>query len=163
VRLPCGDFLGKVTQGVAWGGARLHRGQLWVLVTLLGDELVADRSGAYTCIQTWGAELGLVVTLAINDSSDVIEERRPVHCGPLAPPSGKGLETNEATFEFMRAFSHGAPVPAQCAFGKALATWAEFLACARHKEPAGAALERLGRVDKQRLECVRQCHMYTSG
>ena len=112
MRLTCGDFLGKVTPGVEFSGDRVHRWHLRVLVTLLGDELAADLSGAYTCIQTLGAERGIVLTLAINESSDVSEEMRQRHFGPLAPPSGKGLETNAATLECMRAFSHGAPVPA---------------------------------------------------
>jgi len=55
LRLTCGDFLGKVTPGVEFGGDRVHRWHLRVLVTLLGDELAADLSGAYTCMQTLGA------------------------------------------------------------------------------------------------------------
>jgi hypothetical protein len=118
----------------------------------LGDELAAHFGGASTCIQALGAELGIGLALAIHEGADVIESMGEVDFSPLAPPSGKGIETEEATGEFMGAFAHGDTVPAQVTFGKALATWAECLDCARQKEPARAAFERLGRFAKQGFE-----------
>ena len=88
------------------------------------------------------------MALAINEGANVIKEVRQVDFRPLAPPGGKGIETDEATCEFMCAFPNGDAVPAEFAFGQALATWAEFLDDACHKETADTAVERLGRVDK---------------
>jgi hypothetical protein len=96
--------------------------------------------------------LGIGLTLAIHKSADVLEERRQVHFGPLAPPRGKRIETAEATGEFMHAFANREAIPAQFAFSPALAAGPEFFDRARHKESARAAFKHFGRVDKQHLE-----------
>lgn len=118
----------------------------------MGDELAADFRGTYACVQARCTEAGIGVTLAINEGADVTKERRQVDCSPLAPPRGKGIKTDDAPCQFMCAFAHGDAVPAQCAFGKALAPWPAFFDRARHTESASAAFERLGRFDAQGLE-----------
>jgi hypothetical protein len=118
----------------------------------VGEELAAHFGGTYACRQAPGAEPRIGWTLAINDGADVLEQMRHVDCSPRAPPSGQGIETDDATCEFMRALANGDAVPARFAFGKALAPWPEFLDRACQKAPAGAACERLGRVDTPGLE-----------
>jgi hypothetical protein len=118
----------------------------------LGDELTAHFSGAEAGRHALGAKLWSGLTLAIDDSGDILKEVRPVDFSSLTPPRAQGIETDAATVEFMGAFANGDAIPAQFAFGPALPTGAEFLDRTGHKETAGAACERRGRVDKQGLE-----------
>jgi hypothetical protein len=102
------------------------------------------------------------LTLAIDDISDVIEQMGQVDFGPLSTASGKGIETEEATFEFVHAFANGDAVPAQLTFGPSLPARAEVFHRASHKEPSGTTFERRGRFDKERFERVGQFHGDTS-
>ena len=102
--------------------------------------------------------MGIVLTLAIDDVSEVIEQMGQVDFGSLAPASRKGIETDEATVEFVHAFSNGDAVPAQFAFGLALAAGAELFDSAGHEKPSGAAFERRGRFDKERFKRIGQFH-----
>ncbi len=85
-----------------------------------------------------------------------------VDFGPLSTASGKGIETEEAAFELMHAFSNGDAVPAQFAFGSALTARAKGLDGAGHKEPSVTAFERRGGVDQEGFVRVRQLHTDTS-
>ena len=163
LRLAFGDFFGEVAHLVEFGGHGLWGGQLRVLVAFLGHELTTPFSGTQAGVQALGAEVGIVLTLAIDDVSEVIEQMGQVDFGSLAPASRKGIETDEATVEFVHAFSNGDAVPAQFAFGLALAAGAELFDSAGHEEPSGAAFERRGRFDKERFKRIGQFHSDTSG
>lgn len=72
--------------------------------------------------------------------------------GPLATAQGKGIQADEATIEFPHTFADGHPAPPEFACGALLPTRAEFSDRAGHKEAAGAAFERLGRLDEHGLD-----------
>ena len=118
----------------------------------MGDELTAHFRGTEARIQALGAKLRVGLTLAIDEGGEFLKEVGQVGFGSLAPASREGIETDEATVEFMGAFANGDAIPAQFAFGPALAPRAEFLDRPCHEETAGAAFERLGRIDKQCFE-----------
>ena len=85
-----------------------------------------------------------------------------VDFGALAPTSRKGIETDDATFEFVHALANGDAVPTPLAFGPSLPARAEVLDRASHQEPSCTTFERRGRFDKERFERVGQVHGETS-
>ena len=82
--------------------------------------------------------------------------------GAFATSGREGIETRKAAWSFMRAFAKGAPVPTQFAFRATLAPWSQLFDGPRHKEPAGAPLERSGGLEEQSFERVGSLHTDTS-
>ena len=156
------DFLRVVPEGIEFAGDRLHRGECFIRVAFLGDELAADCRRAHTGIQTCRTKLWVGLALAIADSGAIGEQVRQVVFRTLAPPGRTGIKAPKTAWQFMQAFAECPTVPAQCAFRLPLAAWSQFFDCSCHEEPARATLQGLGRVNEQYLERIGQRHTGTS-
>jgi hypothetical protein len=71
LRLTFGHLLRIVAQGVELGGDGLDSGEGVISVALLGDELSAHFRRAQAGIETMGTELGVGLTLAIDNGLNV--------------------------------------------------------------------------------------------
>ena len=78
---------------------------------------------------------------------------------PLAATSSEVVQTDDTVFQFMHPFADRLAVPAEIPFGAALPTRTQLFDGARHKEPTGTALQRLGGDGEERFEGV--CHIHS--
>jgi len=115
----------------------------------VGDQLLTHFRRGQARIQAGGAELRVGLTLAIDDGGDIAQQVREMGFCALPPPGRKRIEAGASTDQLMDAFANGDPAPPEFAFSAALPTGPEFLHGPRHTSPPGAALEGLGRVDKE--------------
>ncbi len=76
----------------------------------------------------------------------------------LAPPGRKGIKAGEPAFQLVGPFANSHPAPPEFAFRAPLPPGTEFFDGAGHKQPSGTALERLRRLNKQRLDRSREVH-----
>src|SRR5207244_7784162 len=72
------------------------------------------------------------------------------------------IQTNDAVLQFTGAFANSLAVPAQFAFGAALAARPKFGDCASDKQATGTAFQGLGSLDEQCFERVGQVHSVSS-
>ena len=156
--LRLGDLRGVVAQRVELASDRLHRRQLVVGVALLRDQLVADLGGGQPCVQAVRAELRIDLALPINDSGEVGQQVGQVVLRPLAPAQREGVDDGKPARQLAGAFADRRTAPPQRALGAPLPTRPQFLDGPRHEDAAGTPLERLGRLDEQHLERVREFH-----
>ena len=82
--------------------------------------------------------------------------------GPFAPTQPKGIDALDTAVQFAHTFADGHTTPDELARGALLPAKTKFFDGAGHKQPAGAAFERLGSRDKHHLDRVSQFHWSTS-
>jgi hypothetical protein len=102
------------------------------------------------------------LALAIDNHSNIGQEGRQMVLGPFAPTQRKGIDALDTTVQFAHTFADGHAAPAQFAGGALLSARTKFFDCTSHKQPPGAAFERLGSRDEQSLDRVSQFHCSTS-
>src|SRR5207244_3445225 len=99
---------------------RLRGGQLVVGVALLGDQLLADLGGADAGEESVGLELGIGLTLAIDDGLEIVEQTGQVFFHGPTPPSGEGIEASPAADQLVHPLAEGDPAPAEMFLGPTL-------------------------------------------
>src|SRR5262249_32696735 len=82
--------------------------------------------------------------------------------GALAATCGNVFQTNDAALKFTHTFANSFAVPAEFAFGTAVAARAELSHCPRHKETRSTTLQRFGSFGEECLERVGQFHRCSS-
>jgi hypothetical protein len=95
LRLTFGHLLRIVAQGVELGGDGLHGGECVISVALLSDELAVHFRRAQTGIEPVGTELGVGLTLAIDNGSDIRQQVRKMGFHTLTTACRKGIEAGE--------------------------------------------------------------------
>ena len=88
-----------------------------------------------------------MLALAMDNLSTDIEEGWQMVFRPFATASGKGIETDEAAFKLMGAFTNGDAIPTEFPFSAALAAGAELLDGACDEKTSMMAFERSGGFD----------------
>jgi len=151
LRLTFGHLLGRVAQGIEFGGDGVDSGAVVLSVALVDDQVSAHFRRAPARIETAGPALGVGLTLAIDNGADVEQQVREMDFHRLATARRKGLEAGEPTLQFRRPCANGHTAPPEFTFCAPLAPSPQFFAGAGHKQPSGTALEGLRRFDAQRL------------
>jgi hypothetical protein len=136
--------------------------EVGVGIALLGHQLPADLGRAEPRIPAVRAELGIGLTLAVDNGLDLRAEVGQMIFSPLASTRGDVVLQGAPTLKFAGALPNGNAAPAAFPFRASLPPWPEFFDRAGHKEPAGTPFERLGRVDKERCERVGEVHVTVS-
>jgi hypothetical protein len=87
----------------------------------LGDQLLAHFRRAQARVETVGPELGVGLTLAIDNGSDIRQQAREMDFHTFATACRKGIEAGEPALQFMRPFANGHPAPPEFTFCTPLA------------------------------------------
>jgi hypothetical protein len=76
------------------GADGFHRWQCDIRVACVGDHLAPHLGRGQASREAGGAALGVGRTLTIDDGWDIPQEGGEMHCRPLAPTPGKGIDTD---------------------------------------------------------------------
>jgi hypothetical protein len=161
-RLTLRDLRRVVAQFIQLGADGFRGRECRLQVAFVGNQLVPYLGRCQAGIQAVGAEVGIGLALAIDNSLDIRQEVRAMYCRALPPTQGKGIDTDHAAGAVVQTLAHGHPPPPQFARGALLPTPPQLFDSAGHTQAPGAALERLGSCDQRCLERVRQFLWHTS-
>ena len=158
----CGlrHFRRIVAHLIEFGRDGSGRGQLLVSIAELGDQLTTHLRGGQARVQTLRFELGIGLALPVDNGSDIYQQIGQVFFGQFAASGAKGIQTDDAAFDFVGPFPNRLAIPAQLSFGSAGSARPQLFDDACHKHPAGTAFELLSGVHEHAFERVRQFHAF---
>src|SRR5262249_33963581 len=105
-----------------------------------------------------GTELGVGLTLAIDNCFDVGQQVGEMGFHTLATAYCKGIEAGEPALQFVGPLANGHPAPPEFTFRTPLSPGPQLFDGTGHKQPSSTTLERLCCLDEERLERVCEFH-----
>ena len=110
-------------------------------------------------VEPLGAKLWIGLALRVDQRGDIGEQVGQVSFNRFATACAEVIEADDAAVSFVGAFADSIATPAKFTLSKALTARTEFLDGLGHKAAAGGAFERVGGLNEQGFECIRQLHM----
>ncbi len=156
-----GDLARVVAQVAQFGRDGASGREFVVTIPVLHDQLPAHFRRSEPGVEARGAKVGVGLALPIDNRLDIGQELRQMLLGAFAAAQREGIQAGHSAVEFAQPLTDRLAIPAEGAFGEALAPGSKFLDGTGEKASAVGSFERLGSLDQPSFACVGQVHQHS--